>query len=149
MLCRRTIGNKTVSRIDSPVSAINNLSRPIPVPVVGGIPYSSAARKSSSSSHCLVVSGRSGACLGSESFPLHDRVDEFGISGREFDTADVQIPLLGDAGNAAVSAGEWGGLGGEVADESRRPEPVADGVLPELFDHFPVPIATVTGYLDT
>ena len=47
--CLRTIGNKTVSRIVSPVRAINNLSTPIPVPVVGGIAYSNAARKSSSS----------------------------------------------------------------------------------------------------
>ncbi len=63
--------------------------------------------------------------------------------------ADVQIPLLGDAGNTAVSTGKRGGLGGEVADERRLPELVADGVLPELFDHFPVAVATVTGYLDT
>ena len=43
------MGNKTVSLIDRPVKAINKRSTPIPVPVVGGIPYSRAARKSSSS----------------------------------------------------------------------------------------------------
>jgi hypothetical protein len=43
-----TSGNKIVSRIPSPVSAISNRSMPIPMPPDGGIACSIAVRKSSS-----------------------------------------------------------------------------------------------------
>ncbi len=121
LLCRRTIGNKTVSRIDSPVNAINNRSMPIPVPVVGGIAVLQCGEEILVQRHCLVVSCRRGARLRGEPFPLYDRIDQFGISGREFDAAHVQIPFLGDAGNAAVSTGQRSGLDWESRARTSAP----------------------------
>ena len=92
LLCRRTIGNKTVSLIDSPVNAINNRSIPIPVPVVGGIAYSNAARKSSSStiaSSSPAAAARACAC---EPFPLDHGVDQFGVSGGQLEAAGRRDP---------------------------------------------------------
>jgi hypothetical protein len=47
-VCGFTSGNKIVSRIPSPVRFITNRSMPMPIPPVGGMPYSRASRKSSS-----------------------------------------------------------------------------------------------------
>ena len=52
-----TSGNKMVSRIPRPVSVIISRSIPMPIPPVGGIPYSSASRKSSSNA---IASGSGG-----------------------------------------------------------------------------------------
>ena len=128
LLCRRTIGNKIVSRIPSPVNAINNRSMPIPVPVVGGIAYSIAARKSSSSSHRLVVAGGRGACLGREPFPLDHRVDEFGISRGQLEAAHVQVPFLRDSGHAAVSR-----VSGEVSTGKSRTNVGAYKLSPTVY----------------
>ena len=62
---------------------------------------------------------------------------------------DVEIPLLGDAGNAAVRAGQRRRLDGKVTHERRRPQLVADRVLPQFFDQFAVPVAAVARDLDT
>ena len=43
-----TRGKRMVSRIPKPVSAMSNRSTPIPIPAVGGMPTSSARKKSSS-----------------------------------------------------------------------------------------------------
>jgi glycerophosphoryl diester phosphodiesterase len=46
--CGFTSGNKIVSRMPRPVRFMTSRSMPIPMPPVGGIPYSRASRKSSS-----------------------------------------------------------------------------------------------------
>lgn len=70
------------------MSAINSRSTPIPVPVVGGIP-NPLRPESPRRCHGLVVTGGRRPSLGLETFPLNDRVDEFGVSGRQLDAADV------------------------------------------------------------
>src|SRR6476620_8025730 len=44
-----TVGKRMTSRIGLPVSSMTRRSTPMPVPPIGGAPYSSARRKSSSS----------------------------------------------------------------------------------------------------
>ena len=147
--CRRTIGNKTVSLIDSPVNAINNLSIPIPVPVEGGIAYSNAARKSSSSSHCLIVARGRRAGLGFEPFALDNRVDEFGVAGRQLDASDIEIPFLGDTGHAAMLRGsEALSRPGKSLTKVGAQSVFSDGVFPQFLDQFPVPVTAVAGNLD-
>lgn len=57
--------------------------------------------------HCFVVAACCEAGLVFEAFALDDWVDEFGVSGCEFEAADVEVPFFGDAWFAAVLAGQW------------------------------------------
>lgn len=65
-----------VSRIPEPMSAMSSRSIPIPVPPLGGIPYSIAVRKSSSRGIASSSPGTVSAGLGLETLPLHDRIDQ-------------------------------------------------------------------------
>ena len=99
--------------------------------------------------HCLVVTGGRCAGLRLEPFALDNRIDEFGISGRQFDAPNVEVPFLGDTRRccgARVSSGVVST--GKSRTNVGAHSCVADGVLPEFLDQFPVPVAAITRNLD-
>ena len=59
---------------------------------------------------------------GDEPLTLHDRIDQLRIAGGQFESADVEIPLLGDTRHTAVLAGQRRRLDREILDEYRRPQ---------------------------
>jgi hypothetical protein len=65
-----------VPRIPEPMSAMSSRSIPIPVPPLGGIPYSIAVKKVLVEGHPSSSPATVSADLGLETIPLHDRIDQ-------------------------------------------------------------------------
>src|ERR1700742_534457 len=98
--------------------------------------------------HCLIVAGRRGAGLLSEPFSLNHRVDQFRISGSQFEPSNIQVPLLGNAGDAAVLTCQRGCLDRKIPDKGWCRQPGADSVFPEFLDQLAVPIPTIGWHFD-
>ena len=96
------------------------------------MPYSSARRKSSSSS---IASGS--PCAAASDCSTSRRrcstgIDEFGVGRRDLDAADDQVPGLGQARIVAVRTGQRADLDRVVADERRLDQGVLDQLLVQL-----------------
>ena len=75
---------------------------PMPRPPVGGMPYSSARRKSSSHRLRLVVAGLARARLLLEAVALVDRVVELAVGVGQLLPGDEQLEALGQLRVAAL-----------------------------------------------
>ena len=115
-----TSGNRIVSRMLSPVRFITSRSTPRPMPPVGGMPYSRAARKSSST--CIASASPAAAsrdwATSRSRWSIGSTSSEYAVpcSAAKID----QVPLLGQPRVVAVLPGQGRVLLGEVGVEDRR-----------------------------
>ena len=101
----RTSGNRIVSRMPRPVSAISSRSMPMPMPPRRRHAVLERAQELLVEAHRLVVAAAraSFACSVNRSRWI-DRVDELGVAGRQLEPADVEVPLLDDARRCSGAA---------------------------------------------
>ena len=98
-------------------------SMPSPSPAVGGSPYSSARRYSSSTAIGLVVAGRAWpGRLVVEPGPLVVGVDQLAEGVAQLAAGHDRLEPLDQPGAVAVAPGQGRDLLGEVADEHRPPQ---------------------------
>ena len=110
-------------------------SMPMPMPPVGGMPYSRASRKSSST---CIASG-SPAAARSDWATSRSRCSSGSVSSRVrralLGGEDHQIPLLGEPWIVAVLAGERRILLGEIGVEDRRRRRALAQLAVDLLEH--------------
>jgi hypothetical protein len=96
------------------------------------MPYSSAVRKSSSRFCCSSPAW----CL--QALPLHDRVVQLAVAGRDLLAADDQLEDIDDGGIGAVLPRQRDQFLGKMRDEKRVPRFGLDEFFEDLVGDFKV-----------